>query len=277
MVLLYDFISIYCFFIAILFSGTAHTSMAIRYWFLVKDDNPHYSFLDSLRVHYLTPILARITPGNLGEGIKVIHRELKLENALFYHSVERMTDFIVIFISSIFLLFIFFDKIVVRIIFIALIFVVIILFLIYRSDRLIERINTKLPNSIRIKDKWFINNIKNIKKNKLTIFFTLSFVVWVITTMVYYTINYMIGLELSYFKLIPIISTVIIIYSISGVPGGLGVREITLTYFLVKIGVSSYLSVIYPIVLTIYFFTVETLFAVLSQLIYFIIHKKTIH
>ena len=83
-----------------------YSTMAFRYWFLVHTENPEYTYPMSLQVHFLTPILARVTPANAGELIKLSQNKLDIKNASFMHLLERLVDFTIILVVSFGLLFI---------------------------------------------------------------------------------------------------------------------------------------------------------------------------
>ena len=253
--------------LAIPFSLTAHTLMGIRYWYFLRGTNKEYHILDSISIHFITPILARITPGNIGEAKKIFNGRIRREDAIFTHVLERLTDFIILFLMGLGIFFILgpFEQLVFTFLLILLLLITMILIL-FNLDRITKFLSARTSLNISIESSWMKKKLGKVDKKTLTVFLLISVSIWVVTIQIYAYLARSAGVYIDSFSLGIIIAATILILSISGLPGGFGVREITLTFFLVHWGTPISYASIYSLLISGYLLLIETIFASISYI-----------
>lgn len=249
------------------FSTTAHSLMAYRYWIVLRENNTSYYFRESLHIHFITPILARVTPMNLGETRKLISHNLQFEEASFVHLNERMLDFTIILISSlgIFIISNIFDKFIFSLLFLILISLIVFL-MIWKLDKIISIFNRYSPYKINMRKNWYAHfYYKYSWKSKMR-FIMLSVLIWISSTLVFFNLSRAVTMEIPYYLISILMATVIILYSIAGLPGGYGVRELSLTFLLTQFNIPLIVATAYTLLYAAYVIIIESIFALISFL-----------
>ncbi len=202
---------------------------------------------------------------NIGETKKLFHKNLSIESATFVHMNERMIDFSILFTVSIFILIItdFLDKYVNSFVLLLFILVIAIIAMV-RIDFFISLVGKYTPFTISIRKDWYGEQINQYGADKVIQFVINSVLIWVSTVFVYYSLSKSIGMDISLIELAIIVSTVIVLFSITGLPGGYGVREISLTFILLQFSVSMYLATVFSLLYAVYILIVESVFAIIA-------------
>lgn len=254
--------------LAIPFSLTAHTLMGTRYWYFLRGTNKEYHILDSISIHFITPILARITPGNIGEAKKVFNDRIRREDAIFTHVLERLTDFIILFIMGLGIFFILglFEQLIYAFLLILLLLVFMIISL-FNLDRIAEFLSARTSIKISVENRWMKKRLRMVDPRTLMVFLLISVSVWVVTIQIYSYLARSVGIFIDSLSLGIIIAATVLILSVSGLPGGFGIREITLTFFLVYWGTPLNNATIYSLLISGYLLVIETIFASISYLL----------
>jgi uncharacterized membrane protein YbhN (UPF0104 family) len=190
---------------------------------------------------------------------KVTLTDVRRDEALFVHFLERMGDFIIL-TSTAALSILFIDRqyrsylIVIVIIFLSTSFILLLL-----GDRIIDLI----PIKINLQKDWIASNFRKFGYQRIAQFVLLAIVAWTVTICLYLSLGSSIGLSLSFFKFGVAIATTYVLAALTGLPGGLGAREFTMTFILTQFSVPEELAVTFVLL--------NTGFVVFNEMIYFII------
>jgi len=200
---------------------------ALRFGMLIKN-SIEFNKKQNILIHYIVPIAGFFTPGRIGEGVKVLVLKDKRKYAAFFFLIEKILEMLAILVFSIIGLILFgFDRIfIVTVILVTLILVVItvnIKTIGYYLFKIIKR--RKLARSI----KNYSINI-GIKEWFYIIMFTL--IRWTLDFLTVYFIALAVGIKLNFFVMSFAFSVSTIMGFLSGLPGGLGVREFSILFIL---------------------------------------------
>lgn len=234
-------------------------NMAFRFGFILKQKNPKFSYIENTFRHLILPILARLTPGQLGSAFKLTVKNKELDFALMLHLFERIMDFALILITSSLIIIVISDDFVIYSLLLILIEFILILIILLNLEKIVNR----LPIKYKLPQKWFKEKLSNLSSSQLAKFILLSISAWILTISTFYSLANSISLTIN-----PLIFSVIIAFtfavsSLSGLPGGFGAREFTVTFFLLRFNESKDIAVIYTLLMT--------SFILLNEIIYFII------
>lgn len=196
---------------------------AFRFEMLIRKSITSYNKIQNILVHYIVPIAGFFTPGKLGEGLKILIFKGKRKYAAAFFVIEKSIDVLVLLGLSIIGLIIFkFSYSLIILLILVFIFLIILIIK-------IRSIGPFLFNLIKKK-----NIAENLDKSSTSIgavnwIYTLLFTLvnWIIDFSVVYLVALSVGIKINFFILIYIFSMSMIIGVISGLPGGLGSREIS--------------------------------------------------
>lgn len=237
------------FWIGCLFLILVQVVKALRFQFLVAEYKVEVSYTKNLIIHCIVPILGLLTPSKLGEGMKLVLIRDQKEKVGFCFLLEKLMDMAVLFILGAVGLYnyaIFVESIY----FIIPVVILGIICLIY-FDKIFNFIFQKLsPN--KLEKNWFQNNLKNFLKPRHLLTLLLSAFVWLLNIYAAYYYSLVAGegfLNLTFFQFAPLFASAIIIGLLSGLPGGIGSREATITFlffqvFLISVEVGGVFSIL---------------------------------
>ena len=151
----------------IVISFSAYLVMSIRFWSLANFNERVFSVKESFQIHLLTPILGRITPGNVGEVYKISLTPNKSEGA-FVHLMERIFDFSILLLASLSIFILFSPTDIIKTaIFSAFGLFLLSIFLLSKIDKIVNFFSVKLSQSEKMEDEWFKNTFYIVFKIKL--------------------------------------------------------------------------------------------------------------
>lgn len=200
---------------------------ATRFYFLAKSIKVDISYKKNLLVHFVAPIIGRITPARVGEGSKVFFFKKDRKKLGFSFIVEKLADIATLLVVCLFAIFTFsayFNSVLAFII----LFVIGIIMLLN-----IEKILNFVLRKNILEDKWFKKNLKQIPKKQLTLFIINSIIVRFLVLTVPFIIALSLNLKISYFLVFQMYALSMIIGWLSGLPGGIGTREFVYSFLLI--------------------------------------------
>jgi len=234
---------------------------AWRWNFLMKRQNIHYSLKDSFLIYSVGTSLGMLTPGRLGDLIKVIYLKndrYSLGRSLTNVVLDRLFDIFFIFIFG-YVGMLFFLQVFLKQILISSIVISASLLILYFLIRLkLHRalmvkifylfVPPKYQKSWKLNFQDFILGIKAYTKKD----YAYAFLMTVFSWLIYYLISYSLALSLGlttipilYFVVSVTISALIAIIPISVF--GLGTREATLIFLFSFFGISKELSIAFSL------------------------------
>lgn len=207
----------------------------LRFQILISEYGVRVKFIRNFLIHLIVPIIGLITPSKLGEGMKLILIEDKKEKVGFCFILEKLNDMVILILIGTFGIIkyaIFFDSIY---IFVGLLLIGVVALIFF--DKIFNFLLQKMFKK-KLEKNWFLNNLKLFFKPRHFFAFFLGIVIWVITIFSAFMFSKVIGLgfdNLSYLDFTPLYALSIIVGILSGLPGGIGSREATISLLFFKI------------------------------------------
>lgn len=250
---------------------------AYRWQLLMKMQNINYSLKDSVHVYFAGLFVGSITPGRLGDFIKVFY--LREEGYSFGKSfvsvlIDRLFDLASLFIIAyicMFVFMIFFEKqIVILSLFFTITAIIFILLISDRNKKLLKKIYTtfipeKYKTEVKVNFDDFRRDLNSLKTPKLSLVAITTLIGWII----YFSASYLLALSLdihiSFFYLITCLSISAIITLIPVSILGIGTRDMTFIALFSCIGLSKELAVAFSTML-LFMFSVNGLIGLLAWL-----------
>lgn len=250
---------------------------AYRWQLLMKMQNINYPLKDSVHVYFAGLFVGSITPGRLGDFIKVFY--LREEGYSFGKSfvsvfMDRVFDLVSLFIIAyicMFVFMIFFEK---QIIFLSLFFIITaIIFILLISDKnkkLLKKIYTsfipeKYKTEVKVNFDDFSRDLNSLKTPKLSLVAITTIIGWIIYFSASYLLALSMDIHISFFYLITCLSISAIITLIPISILGIGTRDMTLIALFSCIGLSKELAVAFSTML-LFMFSVNGLIGLLAWL-----------
>lgn len=236
---------------------------SLRWRVILSSLNINISLLESLSLFWLGAFFSIITPGRIGELIKVYF--LKNKGAGIFRSflsvvLDRLIDIFILLIFS-FLVFMFFLKAVgIYMIFFAGILLagIIFIFLIINEKSLFHRIFGKmiqkifsvdLSNYNRFSFKKLWEGIRGLEKKQVFYFFVYLAASWILYFLAKYAIGLSLGIKLSFVNL-AIVSVLIMLANTVPISiAGLGTREAAVIYFLGLFGINRETALLFSLMI----------------------------
>lgn len=250
---------------------------AYRWQLLMKMQNMNYPLKDSVRVYFAGLFVGSITPGRLGDFIKVFY--LREEGYSFGKSfvsvlMDRLFDLASLFIIAyicMFVFMIFFEKqIVILSLFFTITAIIFVLLISDKNKKLLKKIYTtfipeKYKTEVKVNFDDFSRDLNSLKTPKLSLVAITTLIGWI----VYFSASYLLALSLdihiSFFYLITCLSISAIITLIPISILGIGTRDMTLIALFSCIGLSKELAVAFSTML-LFMFSVNGLIGLLAWL-----------
>jgi uncharacterized membrane protein YbhN (UPF0104 family) len=253
-------LSIFFFTIFLLF--LVHLTKALRTYLFMKSLNFKLNFHKNFIVHMIVPIIGRFTPGQIGEGAKIFFLG-KNKEITFTFILEKVIDIIILMVISLFAIinFKFFVKSYLIFILLAIIGVIALLN--------IEKILNLILRRKVFEKKWFKIYLRKSSPKNLALFLFFSLIVRLLLLIFPYFIALSMNIKISLLMIIQAYSLAMLVGIVSGLPGGLGSKEFTLTFLLINFAyLNKDIAGIYTLFITFSLILGESLFASISYLIY---------
>lgn len=217
---------------------------SLRWQCILSSLNIIISKIKCLELHWLGIFVGVITPGRLGELIKIYFLKNKGYSAfrsLFSIILDRIIDILILLFFSV-LIFIFFLKdigIYMIVLSIILLLIIILIFLLFNKEswlnkffgKIIQKVfpmNFKNYSNFSFSKLW--QGIKTLKKKQIFYFLIYLIIAWFFYFLSRYFIALSLGLDLSFLD-ISIISILVAIVTILPISiAGLGTREVAVIY-----------------------------------------------
>ena len=234
----------------------------IRFHVISKSSGINVSFKKNLLIHGIANFFGVITPLKMGEGGKIFFFKKKSIEDMFYFLIEKMSDFCILMFLGFLGLFILKNYMIQYITIIIIIIIGILVLL--KIDKII---NFVLRKNI-LKPHWFKSMLKNISIKKYFFLIFITLLIWLNVIFADYILALSMGIKISYFLLLQLTAVSIIIGLISGLPGGAGAQEISLTLFLITyVNINKELAGMYSLYARIVFIAAYTIFGAISYYI----------
>jgi uncharacterized protein (TIRG00374 family) len=235
-------------------------------------------------MHFLVPIIGRVTPAKIGEAKKIFNENLNTEEAGMAHIIERFVDIILLMIFSLLNLNILLEKseryiFVFILIFFILVFISLLIFhekFLKSTQKLISKIKRKFKTEKSNELNNDHNDFQKIKFKQFSYIIFWSLIIWLLSFSTHYFLSKSVGMNLNFFRLSSIVALTIIISTLSGIPGGFGIRELSLNLLLGIFIVDSLIILSYTILVTIFLVSSELLISLIGILMKKFIEKKKV-
>ena len=199
----------------------------LRFYYLQHGLKLGISFKDSLIANSIAPIVGRLTPAKLGEGVKLFILKHDKKKVGFIFVMEKLADIFTLLVVSVFAIYTlgsyYNAYITLAVIFIG---VIIVLFNIEKF------LNFVLKKNI-LEDSWFRNSLAEISPLQWMVFACFSTVMRFLIMSVPFIISAALGFDISLWIIIQTYAIAVLIGNVSGLPGGIGTREISFSFLLV--------------------------------------------
>jgi glycosyltransferase 2 family protein len=234
-------------FYLVLALGIMSLEMVVKAWrwrVILLSLNINISKTKSLSLFWIGAFVGIITPGRLGELIKISF--LKNKGSNVFHSflsiiIDRISDLAVLIFFGVIISVFFIRDLGVYIILIGLFFILIIILLFFIVDKknflhsIFEKIITKI-SPVDLKDfetftfSSYWQEIKKIQNRDIINFFVYTIFNWVLYFLSKYFISLSLGIDLSFINIVIISISVALISILPISIAGLGTRDATIIY-----------------------------------------------
>lgn len=255
------------FVLALLFLVILEILKGLRYYYL----SGAYTKIELKRTiifHLITPILGRATPSKLGESSKIFMLGGKKKELGFCYILERMSDAMLLVIISLLSVLIFAKQLILAytiIVIIAAIMVIAVL----KSDKIL---NLFLKENL-FEKRWFIGLLKQLKLKQWVRFILYTIAIWFVFFLSVYLIGISMNIKIPFLIITLTYAISQLIGNASGLPGGLGSRELIFAFLLVNYGIPKELAGIFAIVVIFATLLIESITAIVGY--YLLIKQKT--
>lgn len=198
-----------------------------RFYYLAKDLNIDLSLKDAIIAHFIAPIIGRITPAKLGEGLKIFILKKDRKKLGFAFILEKLTDTFTLLIISVFAVYTFGSF------YNAYITLVVLFILIIVGLFNIEKILNFMFRKPLLHDKWFKSLLQEISPAQIIVFIAFSTIIRFLILSVPYIISTAFGLNISIWLIFQMYAVSMLIGWLSGLPGGIGTREFSFSFLLI--------------------------------------------
>lgn len=226
-------INLFLFGAACILSALTQVVRAGRFKFMTSALKIKLSFYKLVLVQYLATVGGLMTPAKMGEGSKILFFEKKHMGKLGeLFVIEKISDFLLLFIFSALSLTILGQYVEAVIIFFVLFLIG--LFALIKFDKVFNKISEFLFKNERLKVD-FKNAFRRFCKNRKLIQGTvlLTLLTWLTIYCNIYLFLKAVGISVNILTIAYFFSMSSLLGAISGVPGGLGVREVSFAYLLI--------------------------------------------
>ncbi|MFC1524197.1 lysylphosphatidylglycerol synthase transmembrane domain-containing protein [Thermodesulfobacteriota bacterium] len=231
--------------------------------------NPTQCFL----THMIVPIIGMMTPGKLGEGLKIFMLKSSKKTLGFSFLTERILDITALIIAAGLGITTIHYSLTVYLAIIIAVIIAVICFI--KLDKLLNVLTRMVLKKEYFPQDWFLEQSKLLLTPGGFILVLLTIVVWLLTFGVGYFFIQSMGLTLSYTQAVQTFSWSILIGIVSGLPGGHGIREMSIAYLLKELyGISEVLGGSVAVLNLISHFVVLGLTGLLGYLAYSILNKQ---
>lgn len=255
------------FILALLFLVILEILKGLRYYYLAKNYT-EIDFKRTIIMHLITPILGRATPSKLGESSKIFMLGGKKKELGFCYILERMSDVMLLLIISLFSVLMFTQLVFA---YIAIVFIaVIILIIVWKSEKIL---NFFLRGNL-FEKRWFIGFLKQLKLIQLARFILYTVVIWLVFFLSVYLTGISMNIKISFLIITLTYAISQLIGNASGLPGGLGSRELIFAFLLSSYGIPKGLAGIFAIVVIFATLLIESITAVMG---YIMLRKQKLY
>jgi uncharacterized protein (TIRG00374 family) len=244
---------------------------------LMKMQNINYPLKDSVQVYFAGLFVGSVTPGKLGDFIKVFY--LQEEGYSFGKSIvsvfmDRIFDLASLFIISYICMFVFMIFFKSQIIILSILFIIIaiifVLLIFDKKKKLLKKIyNYFIPEKYKTKVKVnfddFCRDFDLLKTPKLSLVVIITFISWIIYFSPRYLLALSMDIDISFFYLITCLSISAIITLIPISILGIGTRDMTLIALFSGIGLNKESAVAFSTML-LFMYVVNGLIGLLAWL-----------
>lgn len=236
----------------------------LRWQIVLSSLDISLSFKEGIALHWLGLFIANITPGHLGEVIKVYFLKNKGYSAfrsLFSIVLDRIADISVLLFFGLLIFIFFLESIGLYILIIGIFLVAGIIFvcLLLNQKSFIHKFFSKIIQKIfsvdfnkygRLSLNRFWQGIKKLKKEAIVAFLSYLTISWFLYFLCRYVIAQALGLPLTFIDII-IISTVVAIVCILPISiAGIGTREATMIYLFSFFGLNKEVAVLFALLIS---------------------------
>lgn len=240
-----------------------------RFYYLARDVHIPITLKGSVRAHFIAQIIGRLTPSKLGEGIKIFFLHQDKKKLGFVFLIEKLADTITLITVAVFALYTFgsFYNAFLTLFGIFLI----ILIAIFYIDKILNFI---LKRNI-LEDQWFKLLLAEISPEQWLMVVGFSTIIRFLILSVPYIIAVSLGITISLWLLFQIFTISMIVGSLSGLPGGLGTREVSFSFLLITYAaLSKDISIVLVLLAAFTDLIVESIMAVIGGVWYWAAQKK---
>ena len=263
------------FFVALVLILFANLIKGVRFFVLTEALKLKLSFLRVLLVNSMCIIVGRVTPGRVGEVVKIMFFDRKKTDLTFCFVLEKIIDvFLVLFIAilgiGVLLQEGIFSSFVNSYILFGVILLLIII-VIFNIDKVLKFITKRDI----LEEKWFLRGLKKISYKQWAWFVLISLLIRTCALALAYLVALSLGIEGSWLLIIIIWNLAIIVGQVSALPGGFGAREAGYTGLLVSyVGITKQLAGIAAVLITIVDLIVESFLAIVCWILLKVLYKK---
>jgi uncharacterized protein (TIRG00374 family) len=223
--------NIYLFIAAVLASMSIQIVRAARFYLAARSARRHIGFGYTVAVQFVSSITGLVTPFRIGEGSKLLFYPKGRRTLAYFFVAEKIADVLsLIILGAISMLF--FGRYIGNygIVVIAAVTAItgIGIFAIMRIEKLIRLVFKK-----NLRTDWFMQHTRIfVRKREFIYFNLLSLAIWFIMALSQDLFLRSVGIKISFATIILVMAVSLIIGLSTGIPGGIGPRELTFTFLL---------------------------------------------
>ncbi len=227
----------------------------------------------NILAHFIAPVVGRLTPGRIGEAVKILLIGSDKKTLGFCFIFEKIMDLLVLLV----IVFAFIINIqqMVKVYLIVIVIFIGIIIVAFNFDRILN-LGLKIISKGKVLEKgWFRKNLSKIRAVAYIRLFLLTVVIWVMNFLTAYLIVFSIGESINFILISLILAASILMAVVSGIPGGFGVREFSLAFLLGSFaGFTESAAGAYAILFTLLILTTESIMAGISYPLMKILYKN---
>jgi len=199
-----------------------------RFYYLSRDLKLSISLKDTTIAHFIAPIIGRITPAKLGEGFKIFILKGDKKKLGFVFILEKLADTFTLLIISVFAVYTF-GSFYSAYATLAVLFIIMV-FALFNFETVV---NLMFRKNI-LKDNWFKSELAEVSQLQWIIFIGFSTIIRFLILSVPYIIAVAFKLDVSIWLIFQMYAVSMLVGWLSGLPGGIGTREISFSFLLVN-------------------------------------------
>jgi len=271
-------LSIEYFLFAIFIILVANLVKGVRFYILTEALGLKLSFLRVMLVNSMCIIVGRVTPGRVGEGVKIMLLDRKKSDLTFCFVLEKIADaLLVLMIAIVGIGVLVKEGTILTFVNSYLIFALIIICLVVILMKIDKVINFIAKRDV-LEDKWFLRSIKKVNIVQWTGFFLITFLIRILALALAILIILALGIDASWILVIVIWNLAIIVGQVSALPGGFGAREAGYTGLLVGyVGITKELAGIAALLVTAVDLIVESFLGITCWILLKLFKKSLDH